>query len=354
MTIIIHDQTINVDSVTDYSGGALNDLFVLNAISSGLPDAVLDGAGGLNTLDARNVFVGFSTMYFRDIVVDGQDGFTVGDFLAVNFQQVYGSGSKGNWFLLQNVDYEIVLHGGEGNDWFATSFGPSGARTADQMYGYGGDDFFNVRPLDQAFGGTGNDTFDLYPTTGDLTGSLVDGGSGIDTLDLSFGWTVDLSKGFADSPFAGTSDKYSISSIENVEVDAWRGYLSQVSGSSGNNVITVDSKYDDGSVGVVFAGRGGNDLLSGSIGYDALKGGAGRDILMGRGGRDGLAGGGGRDTLKGGAGNDTLSGGRGNDTGVCQTSCPPISCGVSDFRPAGFTFRVQPDGPCGLPVAHLS
>jgi len=40
--------------------------------------------------------------------------------------------------------------------------------------------------------------------------------------------------------------------------------------------------------------------------------------------------------------------------GVCQTSCPPISCGVSDFMRAGFTFRVQPDGPCGLPVTHLS
>jgi len=26
--------------------------------------------------------------------------------------------------------------------------------------------------------------------------------------------------------------------------------------------------------------------------------------------------------------------------GVCQTSCPPISCGVSDFRGAGFGFGV--------------
>ena len=40
--------------------------------------------------------------------------------------------------------------------------------------------------------------------------------------------------------------------------------------------------------------------------------------------------------------------------GVCQTSCPPISCGVSDFRRAGFAFRVQPDGSCGLPVARFS
>lgn len=38
-------------------------------------------------------------------------------------------------------------------------------------------------------------------------------------------------------------------------------------------------------------------------------------------------------------------------TGVSQDSCPPISCGVSDFRDAGFVFRVEPNGPCGLPVS---
>ena len=40
--------------------------------------------------------------------------------------------------------------------------------------------------------------------------------------------------------------------------------------------------------------------------------------------------------------------------GVCQTSCPPISCGVSDFRGAGVAFRVQPDRSGGLPVAGFA
>ena len=40
--------------------------------------------------------------------------------------------------------------------------------------------------------------------------------------------------------------------------------------------------------------------------------------------------------------------------GVCQTSCPAISCGVSDFRGAGFTFGVEPDGSGGLPVAGFA
>ncbi len=40
--------------------------------------------------------------------------------------------------------------------------------------------------------------------------------------------------------------------------------------------------------------------------------------------------------------------------GVCQTSCPPISCSVSDFRGADFVFRVEPDRPGGLPVARIA
>ncbi len=41
-------------------------------------------------------------------------------------------------------------------------------------------------------------------------------------------------------------------------------------------------------------------------------------------------------------------------TGVCERSCPPISCGVSDFRGADFVFGVEPYGACGAPVAGLS
>ena len=41
-------------------------------------------------------------------------------------------------------------------------------------------------------------------------------------------------------------------------------------------------------------------------------------------------------------------------SGVCQRSCPPISCGVSDFRGADFGFWVEPDGSSRLPVAGLT
>ena len=42
------------------------------------------------------------------------------------------------------------------------------------------------------------------------------------------------------------------------------------------------------------------------------------------------------------------------ELGVCQRSCPPISCGISDFWDAGFAFGVEPNGPSRLPVAGFA
>ena len=42
------------------------------------------------------------------------------------------------------------------------------------------------------------------------------------------------------------------------------------------------------------------------------------------------------------------------DPGVCQRSCPVISCGDSDFRVDGFVFWVEPDVSSGLPVADFA
>jgi len=39
--------------------------------------------------------------------------------------------------------------------------------------------------------------------------------------------------------------------------------------------------------------------------------------------------------------------------GVCQTICPPISCGVSDFGGSVVAFGIEPDGSGGLPVASF-
>ena len=44
----------------------------------------------------------------------------------------------------------------------------------------------------------------------------------------------------------------------------------------------------------------------------------------------------------------------GGGIGVCQTSCPPISCGVSGFRGAGVALGIEPDWSDGLPVAGFA
>lgn len=337
----MNNAAINVSSVEDYTGSSSNETFVINTISSGGSRAVLDGAGGLDVLDARNVFAGSTTMFFTDSLIEGVNGFSFGDFDAVNFEQIYGNSSRNNWFLLQRLDYQVVVHGGEGNDWFATSFGERGARTADQLYGHGGDDYFNVRYLDQAYGGAGDDVFSLSGSSEDLSGSLADGGTGIDTLELSFGWTADLSNGFADSPFSGSLDRYSITNIENVEVYAWRSYHSSVSGDSGRNVLSVNDDFNDGSVGVFFNGRAGSDLLLGSKGSDELIGGAGKDILHGEDGNDLLYGGSGPDVLSGGAGGDVLNGGAGIDTASYARSMAGVD--VSLLRGTGLHGDAQGD-----------
>lgn len=350
MVNTLSSNIVNVNAIEDVFGTALDETFQLNAISSGNPHATLDGAGGYNTLDARNVFIGYSTMNFRDELINGVNGFTVGDFEAINFHEIYGNSTYNNSFLLQYVNHALVLHGGSGDDRFTASFGEQGIWTADVFYGYGGNDTFNLRPTDIAYGGAGNDIFDLSGTSGDLTGSAAHGGSGTDTLELSFGWTVDLSLEFADSPYSGSLDRYAVTSIENVEVSAWHGYFSSVIGSNDNNVLSVDEQFNDGSVGVSFSGLGGDDTLLGSAGDDALDGGAGNDLLeggkggdtiiggsgadtvnagtgwdmvsgggqsdflRGQGGRDTMLGGGGNDTLVGGAANDSLDGGPGDDS----------------------------------------
>jgi len=129
----------------------------------------------------------------------------------------------------------VTLHGGAGDDWFATA-----AAHADVMHGYGGNDEFNIRPDDSAYGGSGDDIFDLSETVQDVSGSVSDGGSGRDLLELAFGWTVDLLAGLADSPFSGQVDTYTFISMEDVEVSAWHGYNTYVQGDQTANHFSIN------------------------------------------------------------------------------------------------------------------
>ncbi|MDO6523956.1 hypothetical protein Q4578_20375 [Shimia thalassica] len=310
--------TIFVNSPTQsVNAGAGDQIVVLNAISDIYPrtvSATLEGGNGTDTLDARNVFVGNSYMgVYDNTFVDRENGvenvFSIGDYDITGFEIIYGSATRSTHFLLQHLHHSVTLHGGSGDDKFFTTFAFS-----DTMYGYRGNDEFSVRPSDRAYGGDGDDIFELSGTHEDNRDAFVDGGSGTDTLDLSFGWNVDLDIGTASWLSTGGDRAYNFASIENVIVHAWRGYDTTVQGDSNNNHISVDPSWSDGSVGVTFNGLGGRDTLIGSEGQDTLLGGGGSDSISGEGGDDSILGDGGNDTLTGEAGNDTLDGGVGLDT----------------------------------------
>jgi len=108
----------------------------------------------------------------------------------------------------------------------------------------------------------------------------------------------------------------------------------RITGSAGDDVVTVldtgtpvdtaiaftggdgndrfDASLATGSVNLT--GNGGNDVLIGGVGNDTLNGGSGKDEVIGNAGDDLVQGQGSTgDTLDGGDGNDTLNGGSGND-----------------------------------------
>ena len=78
-------------------------------------------------------------------------------------------------------------------------------------------------------------------------------------------------------------------------------------GGTGNDTITGGDGND------TILGGSGNDTLSGGRGNDTLRGGAGADSLVGGQGNDTLQGDAGDDTLRGGAGQNALDGGAGID-----------------------------------------
>ncbi|MBC7987932.1 MAG: hypothetical protein H7X93_14865 [Sphingomonadaceae bacterium] len=347
------DDFIDVSfGAASVSGGAGNDRFHLSGISSGFPDTVFDGGAGVDTFDASSVSAGPNFLFFRDSE-ETAGSFTVADNIVSGVETVIG-GSGPNWFLLQYAIAAVTLHGSDASDVFRTSFDH-----ADVMFGYGGNDDMSLRPGDRAYGGSGDDRFDFW-----ISGTgYADGEQGIDTLDLGFGWEIDLAAGTAESPI--DAEVYTFSNVENVIVYAWMGYDSSAFGDEGNNLFSVNPLFNDGSAGVLFDGRGGNDTLSGSMAGDTLDGGGGLDWadyagstskvvvdLLSSGNNEGdargdtytsienlrgsdfgdalrgdnfanridgltkadaLSGRDGRDTLAGGAGGDKLTGGEGND-----------------------------------------
>ncbi|MBZ0129747.1 MAG: M10 family metallopeptidase C-terminal domain-containing protein [Rhodobacteraceae bacterium] len=337
-----HDNLISGGGGNDtIVGGGGNDL--LNGddgddnIEGGTENDLINGGDGNDFLfgeegdDTLNGDLGHDTLNGGD----GADTLNGGD----GHDWVHGGtgndlidGGSGN-DVLNGEDGDDTIDGDSGDDTLDGGIGDdtlSGGNGIDRLDGGDGNDVLDGgHGKDDAFGGAGRDRFVI---SANHYGDNVDGGSDVDTLDLS-GWltgaglaaSVNLITGVYEIVVNSFGDNgtYTINSIENVFGTAYDdtiqgdGRRNLLRGNDGNDSVVAGGGNDR-----VYGG-GGNDTLSGRDGNDRLYGDAGNDILNGESGADRLTGGSGADQLRGGAGNDLMEagsdddiliGGTGNDT----------------------------------------
>ncbi len=220
------------------------------------------------------------------------------------------SGLGGNDTLFGGAANDSIV-GGAGNDQLGGGLDNDtllGGDGFDTLYGGGGNDLLigSDGSADLMYGEFGDDGFDLNAVS-NLTGWLVSGGDGYDSVDLIQG-VVQLGQSL---PFTG------IELLDTFQTD--------FRGTAGNDsydfrpFTTYSPGFDLPSELLISAGAGNDTVYGSNTNTDVLfgivgRGAAGHNIINGEGGNDSLIGGGYRDALNGGSGSDFLDGGAGNDT----------------------------------------
>ncbi len=146
----------------------------------------------------------------------------------------------------------------------------------------------------------------------------------------------------------GSADKADslVMSIAQVQVGedvliCGRGFGSSAVGAQGDNIAGSDGANDILEAGdygrATLDGKGGNDVLRGTLEADILNGGSGDDVLIGRDGHDTMTGGSEQNSYLPGTGNDTVNGGpnldvvffSGQRADYTLSNCSKTSCSVS-------------------------
>ncbi|MCC6917665.1 MAG: hypothetical protein IT548_00590 [Alphaproteobacteria bacterium] len=343
--IVANDTIADIERV---NGTAGNDSLAGDALNNDLfgswGDDSLSGAGGADNLfgeDGNDSLAGgdaADTLYGAagDDTLNGGNGDDSLEGAAGNDRLIGGNDRD----LLNGGDGTDGLTGGNGDD----TLNPGAAGTNDLLRGEAGNDLLNSSGTGRYYGDDGNDTIRAGQGTGPA--EYLDGGDGLDTLDLTTGlaqpYLLDLASGatgFAQRSFLN---------FENVTAGA---AADRLLGTSGANLLSGGGGND------TLGGRDGDDLLRGGEGADSLDGGAGFDIvsysdstggvavslaaqtatggyatgdliagfegvegsgwndtLTGSANADYLGGSYGADSILGGDGNDTLNGGYDSDT----------------------------------------
>ncbi|MEC3862104.1 hypothetical protein VK792_12490 [Mesobacterium sp. TK19101] len=258
------DTIYGGDGLDTINGDQNNDLIVH---SDGQMIDILNGGTGTDTLDASAETTFGLKLDLTAQTWTGQGG----SRLIVNIEEVRGTQSND---LLVGNTYGSTLRGNAGDD----ELYAGGA--GDLLEGGDGDDTLYGSALDDTiYGGANNDL--IFFGDGDRIDG-VDGGTGIDTLDISQEGIHAVTVNLETEVWSGNGGSRFIRGIE-----VFRG-------TRADDDITAS---DDGST---LRGERGEDSLRGGSGADSLDGGIDNDLLLGNAGND---------TLRGGAGNDTMNGG---------------------------------------------
>jgi len=206
-----------------FGHGYGNDTIIANAYNN--KDAIVFG----NDIDPQDL--NFAVRGSNLLIGLDNESLTVNGWFSGTANQVnqFQFGEDGN-----DETYRI------GND---TGNSIVGTAITERIYGLGGNDTINGGAgSDRIYGGDGNDR--IYYDAND---SLIDGGSGSDTLDASR-----LTQG----------QRLSINDFVEIE---------NLAGGSGKDTLTGDATENS------LVSNGGDDLLTGGAGNDTLSGGAGND-----------------------------------------------------------------------------
>jgi Ca2+-binding RTX toxin-like protein len=225
--------------------------------------------------------------------------------LASDSQYVGLTGSSGDDILIGNARDNILV-GGTGND---------------NLVGNAGNDrLVSGAGIDVISGGAGDDTVVINGKT--AVRDQIDGGSGIDTLQVSNGQDLTTANISNIEILKGTGT-VTLSATQLSGFTEIQGLSVQLNGSSTSfNLGTT--KIGTGAAVLLPTADALASISSGAVigskGDDTIIGGASADLVNGGRGGDVLAGGSGNDTLVGGSGLDTLSGDAGDDTFLVETS----------------------------------
>ena len=290
---------------------------------------------GTFKFDVRDLVSGTQRGDMFDVVRIGTSGADSYDEGMSNLSY-YINGGMGDDRIVGGMARDFLV-GGAGNDYFNASGGN------DTILAGGGDDI--------VFAGTGNDVI-IYNISNDGN-DLINGGAGLDTLQLSANLSVQQVRVTFTSAEVGNRTAVDAGTLANQD----GGLAVRIQAEDGNDGLTgnIGRTDDEGFRLIAMTGftfdvrdlvagtqRGdqflvvelgsaggdtldrsliaGNQYLNAGQGNDRITAGFGDDFLVGGAGRDILIGGAGNDSFIGGADEDAISGGDGDDAVTVDVS----------------------------------